>query len=86
MTELGLLLPSRKSVAESDVFLQSTPPESNQIFLDELEFAKPLPMTSKYPEIEKIMNDNTDLVLNGEQTAEEALAIMHEQVDALLQS
>ncbi len=43
-------------------------------------------MTSKYPEIEKIMNDNTDLVLNGEQTAEEALAIMHEQVDALLQS
>jgi multiple sugar transport system substrate-binding protein len=86
MTELGLLLPSRKSVAESDVFLQSTPPESNQIFLDELEFAKPLPLTSKYPEIEKIMNDNTDLVLNGEQTAEEAMAIMHEQVDALLQS
>lgn len=86
MTELGLLLPSRKSVAESDVFLQSTPPESNQIFLDELEFAKPLPMTPKYPEIEKILNDNTDLVLNGEQSAADALAIMHEQVDALLQS
>lgn len=84
MTELGLLLPSRKSVAESDVFLGSTPPESNQIFLDELEFARPLPMTPKYPEIEKVMNDQTDLVLTGEITAEDALAEMHTQLNALL--
>lgn len=84
MTELGLLLPSRRSVAESDVFLTSTPPETNQIFLDELEFAKPLPMTPKYPEIEKVMNDQTDLVLTGEISAEDALAEMHTQLDALL--
>lgn len=86
MTELGLLLPSRKSVAESDVFLQSTPPESNQVFLDELEFAKPLPMTPKYPEIEQAINDQTDLVLNGEQSAADALAAMHTALNDLLQS
>lgn len=86
MTELGLLLPSRKSVAESDLFLKSTPPETNQIFLDELEFAKPLPMTSKYPEIEKMMNDQTDLVLNGEQSAADAMAEMHTQLNTLLQT
>ncbi len=85
MTELGLLLPSRKSVAESDLFLNSAPPQNNQIFLDELEFAKPLPLTPIYPELEKVINDQTDLVLIGEKTAAEAVAEMHTQFNALLQ-
>lgn len=85
MTELGLLLPSRKSVAESDVFLNSTPPESNQVFLDELEFAKPLPLTPVYPELEKVINDQTDLVLSGEIDAATAINEMHTQFNTLLQ-
>lgn len=85
MTELGLLLPSRKSVAESDVFLKSTPPESNQVFLDELEFAKPLPLTPVYPELEKVINDQTSLVLAGEIDAAAAIAEMHAQFNTLLQ-
>lgn len=85
MTETGLLLPSRKSVAESDLFLKSTPPTNNQIFLDELEFAKPLPLTPVYPELEKVINDQTDLVLIGEKTAADAIAEMHAQFNALLQ-
>ena len=85
MTETGLLLPSRKSVAESDLFLKSTPPENNQIFLDELEFAKPLPLTPVYPELEKVINDQTDLVLIGEKSAADAIAEMHTQFNNLLQ-
>jgi multiple sugar transport system substrate-binding protein len=85
MTETGLLLPSRKSVAESDLFLNSAPPENNQIFLDELEFAKPLPLTPVYPELEKVINDQTDLVLIGEKSAADAVAEMHTQFNALLQ-
>jgi multiple sugar transport system substrate-binding protein len=85
MTELGLLLPSRKSVAESDLFLKSTPPQNNQIFLDELEFAKPLPLTPVYPELEKVINDQTDLVLIGEKSAADAIAEMHTRFNALLQ-
>ena len=85
MTETGLLLPSRKSVAESDLFLKSTPPTNNQIFLDELEFAKPLPLTPVYPELEKVINDQTDLVLIGEKTAADAITEMHTQFNALLQ-
>jgi multiple sugar transport system substrate-binding protein len=84
MTESGLLLPSRKSVAESDLFLKSTPPTNNQIFLDELEFAKPLPLTPIYPELDKVINDQTDLVLGGEKTAAEAIAEMHTQFNTLL--
>ena len=86
MTETGLLLPSRKSVAESDLFLNSTPPENNQIFLDELEFARPLPLTPVYPELEKVINDQTDLVLSGEKTAADAIAEMHKQFNTLLQA
>jgi multiple sugar transport system substrate-binding protein len=85
MTGTGLLLPSRKSVAESDLFLNSTPPENNQIFLDELEFAKPLPLTPIYPELEKVINDQTDLVLSGEKSAADAIAEMHAQFNTLLQ-
>lgn len=85
MTELGLLLPSRKSVAESDLFLKSTPPENNQIFLDELEFAKPLPLAPVYPELEKVINDQTDLVLGGDKSAADAIAEMHTQFNTLLQ-
>jgi multiple sugar transport system substrate-binding protein len=86
MTETGLLLPSRKSVAESDLFLNSTPPQNNQIFLDELEFAKPLPLTPVYPELEKVINDQNDLVLGGEKSAADAVAEMHTQFNTLLQS
>lgn len=86
MTELGLLLPSRRSVAESDLFLNSTPPENNQVYLDELEFARPLPLHPNYPEMEQAITDETDLVLAGEKTAEAAMLAMHEAVNAQLQS
>jgi multiple sugar transport system substrate-binding protein len=85
MTELGLLLPSRRSVAESDLFLASTPPESNRVYLDELEFARPLPLHPNYPEMEQALEDETDLVLTGAKSAEDAMLAMHEAVNAQLQ-
>jgi len=85
MTELGLLLPSRRSVAESDLFLNSTPPESNQVYLDDLEYARPLPLHPRYPEMEQALEDETALVFAGTKTAEEAMLAMHEAVNAQLQ-
>lgn len=86
MTELGLLLPSRKSVAQSDTFLKSAPPQNNQIFIDELQYAKVLPLHPKYPEMEKAIGDENDLVLGGQKSAADALKAMHQQVNALLKS
>lgn len=85
MTELGLLLPSRRSVAESDRFVNSTPPVNNRVYLDEIEFARPLPLHPNYPEMEQALEDETDLVLTGEKTAEAAMQAMHEAVNAQLQ-
>lgn len=84
MTELGLLLPSRKSVAESDVFLKSVPPANNKVYTDELEFAKVLPMHPKYPEMEKAVGDENDLVLGGQKSAADGLKAMHAAVNNLL--
>lgn len=85
LTELGLLLPSRRSVAESDVFLANTPPQNNRIYLDELEFARVLPLHPEFPEMEQVIDDETDLVLLGDKSAADALAVMHERINAILQ-
>lgn len=84
MTELGLLLPSRKSVAESDQFLKSAPPASNRVYIDELQYAQPLPMHPKYPQMEKAVGDEVDLVLAGSKPAAEAAKVMTAKVNELL--
>jgi len=60
MTELGLLLPSRLSVARSD-FLASRPPENNDVFLDEIQYAKPGPMLPNW----RFVQDSAGPILNG---------------------
>jgi multiple sugar transport system substrate-binding protein len=86
MTELGLLLPSRRSVAESDVFLKSSPPSNNRVYIDELAFARILPMHPRYPEMEKVVGDQIGLVLSGAKRVAEAVKEMNGQVDALLRA
>jgi multiple sugar transport system substrate-binding protein len=84
MTELGLLFPSRKSVAESDVFLKSTPPTSNQVYLDDVQHARILPMHPAYPEMQKAVDDEVALVLAGSKTPKDAAAAMDQKVTNLL--
>ncbi|MCD6219796.1 sugar ABC transporter substrate-binding protein [Candidatus Calescamantes bacterium] len=54
MTKPGLLVPARKSVAESDIFLSSVPPYNNRVFIEEKKHAKISvtlsPFCSRYPE------------------------------------
>lgn len=84
MTELGLLLPSRKSVAESDVFLKSSPPQSNQVYLDELQYAKILPMHPKYGEMQKAVDDSVALVLAGSKQVKDVIGDMNAKVTQLI--
>lgn len=86
MTGLGLLLPSRKSVAESELFLKSAPPQNNKVYIDELQYAKVLPLHPKYPEMEKAIGDENDLVLGGQKSAAAALKTMNQQINDLLKS
>jgi multiple sugar transport system substrate-binding protein len=84
MTRLGLLLPSRKSVAEGDDFLKSTPPTNNQVYLDEIQFARILPMHPAYPEMQKAVDDQVALILAGSKSVKDAVGEMNAKVTSLL--
>jgi multiple sugar transport system substrate-binding protein len=84
MTELGVLQPSRRSVAESEIFLKVTPPSANQVFLDELAVARPLPLHPRYPEMEQAANEEVERLLQGAQTPAAATAAMNARLNALL--
>lgn len=85
MTKLGMLLPSRRSIAESDEFLLATPPTNNHVFLSDLEHARILPMHKKYREMEKAVGDEMMLALNGDKAVEDALKAANAKVTTLLQ-
>ncbi len=84
MTELGLLQPSRRSVHESDVFLKSSPPRNNQVYVDEVQYARILPLHPKYPEMQKAVDDEVALVLSGSKSVADAVKEMNAKVNALL--
>ena len=86
MTDLGLLFPSRTSIAKSDAFLKSTPPASNDVYLKDVEVARILPMHPRYPDMEREVNALITGVLNGEKTAAQAGKEMTEKVNLVLKS
>ncbi|MGH2540223.1 MAG: extracellular solute-binding protein, partial [Actinomycetota bacterium] len=53
----GRTVPSLRSVAESDAFLDpSVPPTSSQVFLDNIPFIRAVPHIETWPEIEDVAN------------------------------
>ena len=86
MTQLGLLFPSRMSIAKSDTFLKSTPPTSNDVYLKDVEVARILPMHPRYPDMEREVNGLVAGVINGEKTAAQVGKEMTEKVNVILKS
>jgi multiple sugar transport system substrate-binding protein len=84
MTALGLLFPSRMSIARSDAFLKSTPPETNSVYLKDVEVARILPMHPRYPEMESEVNKLALEVVNGVKNAATAGKEMNEKVNLVL--
>ncbi|MCL5773711.1 MAG: sugar ABC transporter substrate-binding protein [Firmicutes bacterium] len=84
VAELGLALPSRKSIAESPVFLESKPPDNNKVYLSSIKYGYFLPYCSKWAQISTVMNAKLDLVWSGDMTAKEACAIITKEVDKIL--
>ena len=56
-TATGRTVPSLRSVAESDAFLDpSVPPASSQVFLDNIPYIQAVPHIATWPEIEDVVN------------------------------
>lgn len=86
LAQVGTLLPSRKSLAQGDVFRSVTPPKSNSVYLDEIPYARLLPMHPRYPEMEAAVGREMDLVFAGRKTATEAAQAMNTQVNTFLKA
>ena len=64
MAKDGLIIPSNKNIAYSQIFLQP-PPENAKIFLTTINNAIPTPTCKKYAEINDLINENLEILFNG---------------------
>lgn len=82
---LGEAVPVKKSVANSDLFLETgEQPENKQAFLDSFDFAGTLDANAVWSEWVKIFTDNMDQAFLGEKTIDEAMKQADEDVQAVL--
>lgn len=81
----GLIIPARKDVARSEVFLApKQSPQHAQYFIDALETGKPMPAVPYWNAILDEVNQALEPVWEGNQTAKEALKNLAPKVNALL--
>ena len=72
-TESGLIIPARKEVAYSEVFLDKNPPENAEIFLEAIHNSVSTPVNENYNEISDSINSALEPVWNGSMPANEAI-------------
>lgn len=69
----GRTVPSLRSVARSPEFLESAPPASNQVFLDQVEVMRRLPTTRNFARVEEAADTIIEELYYGGLTLDEAL-------------
>ncbi|MFC0524883.1 ABC transporter substrate-binding protein [Pontibacillus salicampi] len=83
--ELGEAVPVKKSVANSDLFLDSEGQDINkQAFLDSFEFAGTLDVNAVWSEWVKVFGDNVNRAFLGETSVDEALEDADQEVQKVL--
>jgi multiple sugar transport system substrate-binding protein len=78
-------MPTRRSVARSEAFLDPTqPPPNRRVFLDAAEHAGPNPMISNWNEVEAMIKAELDALFAGRKSVREAVAAIKQQGEPLL--
>lgn len=84
-TRSGLIIPARKDVAQSPIFLApGQPPASAHYFLQALETGKPIPAVPYWNEILEVLHRALEPVWDGRQSAAEALKGIDQRLETLL--
>ncbi|MCK4308216.1 sugar ABC transporter substrate-binding protein, partial [candidate division WOR-3 bacterium] len=83
-SRIGGSVPSRKSVAESDIFLGITPPANNRVFLDGLAYTRSIIYTPAVDQTEEIIRRYLELVRLGKIDVREACKKIKIEADKLL--
>lgn len=86
LIEKGLVAPPRRSLANSDMFLNAAPPRNNRVFVEAAEegYVRHVPMVNHFNEINAIIKREMDAVYYGKQTTEQACDRIKRQADKLL--
>lgn len=84
--EGGQTVPPMHSLAVSNFFLGSTPPENNRAFIEVMDYGEPIPLHPKWPDINAVVHPQIVRVFRGETTAQIAMSEVSHQVTAILQS
>ncbi len=86
MTETGRIVPARRSVAESRIFLDTSPPEHNVYFLDLIRTPNKVfvPRFPRHKQLEKVFVDNFQRLVEGKATVEESVAKIAQDVNRLI--
>jgi multiple sugar transport system substrate-binding protein len=81
---LGRTVPSRKDIAQSDVFLKSSlPPASSNVFLDMIPHMQLVPVISTWPQVEEVVNEELERAFFGVITVDQAIQLATEQTSRL---
>jgi multiple sugar transport system substrate-binding protein len=79
---LGVAIPARRTVAESQEFLAQ--PEHAALFYQSLSYAAPVQAPANYSEVERILMQHLGQVMANEVTPEAALKAAHEELSAAM--
>ncbi|MBV9786658.1 MAG: sugar ABC transporter substrate-binding protein [Chloroflexi bacterium] len=80
IAKTGRTVPSLKSVAQSEVFLESTEkPARSKVFLDVIPIIRAVPTMDTWEDIESAVNNELERAFYGQATVEEAMATAKER-------
>lgn len=82
--ESGVAVPARRSVAESEIFMEQQPTHNAQAFLDGVEIGQPNPAFPGADEIVNMVNAALVPVWKGEQDAKSALDAILPEVEKII--
>ncbi|MCD6310221.1 MAG: sugar ABC transporter substrate-binding protein [Candidatus Eremiobacteraeota bacterium] len=83
-SRLGLAIPSRRSVAESDAFFDGKPPENTRVYLDAMDYARFLPYFPQWVEARHKMDNHLEQVWTGKKSPEKGCKEAADAVNQLL--
>lgn len=82
--ESGVAVPARRSVAESEVFMEQRPNHNAQVFLDEAEIGEPTPAFPGSSNIIELMNNALTPVWQGKQDAVSAIKSVLPEIESII--
>jgi multiple sugar transport system substrate-binding protein len=78
-------MPTRRTVARSEAFLDPTqPPAQRRVFLDAAENASPAPLLTNWFEVEAVLNAALEGIATGKTGVRDAVAEAKRQAEPLL--